>query len=148
MVIEEIGKGSALEKAGLRPGDLLLSWEREGSQGEIRTPFDWIWVRNEQAPRGTVRLRGERDGADHSLRRDPGRRPPGQEPADRRGTAAQGRGRFPRADPVPGTLGGPRLVALPRPGRACVPGRYRLRIEGLNPDRTELLGEYLLDIEP
>ncbi len=26
------------------------------------------------------------------------------------------------------------------------PGSYRLRIEGLSPDRTELLGEYLLDV--
>jgi hypothetical protein len=26
------------------------------------------------------------------------------------------------------------------------PGNYRLRIEGLSPDRTELLGEYLLDV--
>lgn len=28
------------------------------------------------------------------------------------------------------------------------PGRYRLRIEGLSPDRSELLAEYLLDVEP
>lgn len=27
------------------------------------------------------------------------------------------------------------------------PGRYRLRIEGLSPDSTELLGEYLLDVK-
>jgi hypothetical protein len=27
------------------------------------------------------------------------------------------------------------------------PGRYRLRVEGLQPDRTELLGEYLLEVE-
>ncbi|HEX5718902.1 MAG TPA: CHAT domain-containing protein [Thermoanaerobaculia bacterium] len=63
VVFEEVGKGSALETAGLRPGDLVLAWERGGSQGEIRTAFDWLWVKNEQAPRGGVRLRGERDGA-------------------------------------------------------------------------------------
>jgi len=27
------------------------------------------------------------------------------------------------------------------------PGSYRLRIEGLGPDRTELHGEYLLDVK-
>jgi hypothetical protein len=27
------------------------------------------------------------------------------------------------------------------------PGRYRLRIEGLHPDRSELLAEYLLEVE-
>jgi CHAT domain-containing protein/Tfp pilus assembly protein PilF len=71
VVVEEVGKGSALEKAGLRPGDLLLGWERapappanpEGGQGEIRTVFDWLWVTTEQAPRGSVWLRGDRDGS-------------------------------------------------------------------------------------
>src|SRR5215211_3962792 len=70
VVVEEVGKGSALEKAGLRPGDLLLAWERSpdppanpgGGQGEIRTVFDWLWVKTEQAPRGNVRLHGEREG--------------------------------------------------------------------------------------
>src|SRR5215211_3224100 len=68
VVVEEIGKGSALEKGGLLPGDLLLAWERapdppanpEGGHGEIQTVFDWLWVRTEQAPRGAVRFHGER----------------------------------------------------------------------------------------
>lgn len=63
VVLEELPPGGALEKAGLRPGDALVAWSREGSGGEIWTPFDWLWVKTEQAPRGTVRLRGERDGA-------------------------------------------------------------------------------------
>ena len=63
VVLEELAPGGALEKAGLRPGDALVAWSREGSGGEIWTPFDWLWVKTEQAPRGTVRLRGERDGA-------------------------------------------------------------------------------------
>ncbi len=70
VVLEEVGKGSALERAGLRPGDLLAGWERppdppanpQAGAGEIRTVFDWAWVKAEQAPRGTVRLRGEREG--------------------------------------------------------------------------------------
>jgi CHAT domain-containing protein/Tfp pilus assembly protein PilF len=70
VVVEEVGKGSALEKAELRPGDLLFAWERppdppanpQGGKGEIRTAFDWLWVKTEQAPRGTVRLHGERSG--------------------------------------------------------------------------------------
>jgi hypothetical protein len=52
------------------------------------------------------------------------------------------------------------LWAGRRPGRSLLgdagtalsvsglgPGPYRLRIEGLGPDRTELLGEYLLDVK-
>jgi len=31
--------------------------------------------------------------------------------------------------------------------QGLAPGLYRLRIEGLEPDRTELLGEYLLEVE-
>lgn len=70
VVLEKVDKGSALERAGLLAGDLVFDWERlpdppanpEGARGEIRTVFDWLWVKNEQAFRGTVRLRGERDG--------------------------------------------------------------------------------------
>jgi CHAT domain-containing protein/Tfp pilus assembly protein PilF len=69
VVIEEIPKGSALEKAGLQVGDVILSWERlpnppanpEGARGKIESPFDWMWLEIEQAPRGIVRLKGERD---------------------------------------------------------------------------------------
>lgn len=71
VVLEEVSPGAGLERAGLRPGDLVFAWERlpapphnpEGADGEIRTPFDWLRVRAEQAFRGPVRLHAERDGA-------------------------------------------------------------------------------------
>lgn len=66
-MVEGVRPGSALADAGLLPGDHLSVWEREESRGEIRTPFDWSWLKTEQAPRGTVRLRGARDGAAISL---------------------------------------------------------------------------------
>ncbi len=69
VVVEEVDPGSALAKAGLRPGDVLLRWQRpagpsrlEGARGEIGSVFDWQWLKIEQAPRGTVTLDGERDG--------------------------------------------------------------------------------------
>ncbi|MCP4658250.1 MAG: CHAT domain-containing protein [bacterium] len=70
VVVDEVGQGSALEKAGVKAGDVLLSWERpahppadpEGARGEIESVFDWMWLQVEQAPRGTVVLLGEREG--------------------------------------------------------------------------------------
>ena len=67
VVVEEIGAGSALEKAGVRPGDVLYAWERlpnppanpEAAKGEFASPFDWLWFEIEEAPRGVVRLLGE-----------------------------------------------------------------------------------------
>ncbi|MCP4591679.1 MAG: hypothetical protein GY842_13140, partial [bacterium] len=46
VVVEEVAEGSALARAGLQAGDLVLGWERlpappanpEGKQGEIASP--------------------------------------------------------------------------------------------------------------
>lgn len=69
VVVEEVGKGSALAKGGIEPGDVLLSWRRlpsppanpEEAQGDFESVFDWMWVVVEQAPRGTVELIGRHD---------------------------------------------------------------------------------------
>jgi CHAT domain-containing protein/Tfp pilus assembly protein PilF len=70
IVIENVGKGSVAEKAGLKPGDIILSWERaagpadkmETPKGDIATVFDLTWVQVEQAARGPIRLAGKREG--------------------------------------------------------------------------------------
>jgi len=65
VVVEWVGPGSAPGGAGLRPGDRLDAWERpgeEGAGGEFRSPFDWQQMVIGQAPRGAIRLRGEREG--------------------------------------------------------------------------------------
>ncbi|MCP3964588.1 MAG: tetratricopeptide repeat protein [bacterium] len=79
VVVEEITAGSALQKAGLEPDDLLLAWERlpnpatpQGAQGEFYSSFDWQWVEVEQAPRGTVRLSGEHQGQPRVWTVEPG----------------------------------------------------------------------------
>jgi hypothetical protein len=70
LVLEAFGQESILEKSGLQRGDTLLSWEREadppanpvGATGRLESYFDWFWLVEEQAPRGVIRLSGERAG--------------------------------------------------------------------------------------
>jgi CHAT domain-containing protein/Tfp pilus assembly protein PilF len=70
VVVEVVPEGTALYKAGIRPGDILLSWKRlanppanpEPAEGELLSPFDFHHLRLEQAPRGVVEIVGERDG--------------------------------------------------------------------------------------
>ncbi|HZF10842.1 MAG TPA: hypothetical protein VFE33_18800, partial [Thermoanaerobaculia bacterium] len=68
--MEAIRRGNTLSDAGVRPGDVLRSWERlpsppenpEPAAGELSSPFDWDWVVYEQSMRGTLRFVGERQG--------------------------------------------------------------------------------------
>ncbi len=70
VVVEEVAKGSAAEKAGLQPGDIITAWEvgsrpsanPEKDKGAIGSVFDFWWVEWEQGPRGSVKLLGERSG--------------------------------------------------------------------------------------
>ncbi len=70
VVVEEVGEGSALAKAGVKPEDVLLSWRRlrsppanpEEARGRFESAFDWKWLVVEQAPRGVVEFMGRRNG--------------------------------------------------------------------------------------
>ncbi|HEX3526936.1 MAG TPA: CHAT domain-containing protein [Thermoanaerobaculia bacterium] len=70
VVVETVATASALEKAGAREGDVFRAWTRlanppanpEPASGTLESPFDWQWLKIEQAPRGPVELRGERQG--------------------------------------------------------------------------------------
>ncbi|HWN41233.1 MAG TPA: CHAT domain-containing tetratricopeptide repeat protein [Thermoanaerobaculia bacterium] len=66
VIVETIGKGSALERAGVQLGDTLLSWKQKIGQdeeiGTLHSPFDWIWLEIERAPRGKLQLFGKRNG--------------------------------------------------------------------------------------
>lgn len=81
IVVEEVATGFAGEKAGIRPGDLLLSWVRAAAapanpveaRGDIGSPFDFADTELEQAPRGVLQLIGMRGGERYSLVVPPGR---------------------------------------------------------------------------
>jgi CHAT domain-containing protein/Tfp pilus assembly protein PilF len=70
VVVEDLAPASAGERAGIRPGDLIVGWSRAtaaagGSSGagrdrRIETPFDLLEVEGEEAPRGAVTLTGLR----------------------------------------------------------------------------------------
>ena len=70
VVVEEVRAGFAAEKAGIEPGDLLLSWQRsasppanpESARGDFLSPFDLLAVELEQAPRGQLRVSARRAG--------------------------------------------------------------------------------------
>ena len=130
IVLEEVGRGSALEGAGLRPGDLLFAWERspdppanpEGGKGEIRTVFDWMWVRTEQAPRGALRLQGERNGAAISFEVPKGIWDARARPwmtADLLQTYTEGRRRVEAGDLEGGIALWDRLLQAGEPGLRC-----------------------------
>lgn len=78
--VEAVAESSAGERAGLGPGDVLIGWEclPSGSgdapeSGLFRTPFDWVFLTLEQAPRGTVSLWGFRGGVPLAVDLSPGR---------------------------------------------------------------------------
>jgi tetratricopeptide (TPR) repeat protein len=58
VVLSAPSQGSSAN-AGLLPGDVLTSWHRE-TGGPLRWPSDLAAIESEQAPRGTVVLRGRR----------------------------------------------------------------------------------------
>ncbi|HEX2641878.1 MAG TPA: tetratricopeptide repeat protein, partial [Thermoanaerobaculia bacterium] len=64
LVVERVRRGSAGDRAGLREGDLLLSWRRENggepARGILRSTFDWRALLTEQVPRGAVEIAGRR----------------------------------------------------------------------------------------
>src|SRR4051794_32208067 len=58
LVIEKIEKDSAIDKAGVQVGDVLVSWRHEGDLTEVplNSNFDWLWLEVEVAPRGPLTL--------------------------------------------------------------------------------------------
>jgi CHAT domain-containing protein/Tfp pilus assembly protein PilF len=58
LVVESLVARFEGEKAGIKPGDVLLKWSGNGKNGEFDSPFDLLFTRLEQASRGTVEVEG------------------------------------------------------------------------------------------
>src|SRR2546430_1497482 len=57
VVVERVEQAEEAEVAGVQVGDQIVEWSRAGSSGRIESPFDWVEMLTEEAPRGTVTLR-------------------------------------------------------------------------------------------
>ncbi|HEX2222811.1 MAG TPA: hypothetical protein VHN15_01250, partial [Thermoanaerobaculia bacterium] len=73
LMVEEVRPGTAGQKAGLLPGDILVSWRRGPAAeaalpvaGELALPFDLAEVFLEQMPRAEVTLLGRRGAEERS----------------------------------------------------------------------------------
>ena len=70
VAVDEVHGGFGGEQAGLKPGDVLLRWERAANppvnpapaRGEFHSQFDFVEVELEQAPRGALTFEVARDG--------------------------------------------------------------------------------------
>lgn len=71
VVVEKVERNSEAEKAGLREGDVILSWSRGDQQEKVESPFDIAWLDIEQRPRGVVTVQGFRDGQVRSWKLSP-----------------------------------------------------------------------------
>ena len=60
IVVESVTRYSEAERAGIREGDILLSWERSDRKGNIESPFDLFMIELREAPQGPVTLAGLR----------------------------------------------------------------------------------------
>jgi hypothetical protein len=60
LVVESLVAHFEAERAGIKPGDILLKWSRNGKGGDLESPFDLWFTRLEQASRGTVEVEGLR----------------------------------------------------------------------------------------
>ena len=66
VIVKSVAPGSAGQRSGLQADDVLTAWERGASAGQssargsLVSPFDLTEIEIEQAPRGTVTLRGRR----------------------------------------------------------------------------------------
>jgi len=60
VVVEDVKKNSAADKAGIRVGDVILRWSRGDANGQVESPFDLIEAEIEQGSRGMIALEGIR----------------------------------------------------------------------------------------
>jgi len=60
VVVEKVVRGNAAEQAGIREGDVLLSWSRGTMNGVFTVPFDAIIIDTQQGAMGGVTIAGLR----------------------------------------------------------------------------------------
>ena len=62
LIVEQVTTNSQAQRAGVRPGDVLLGWKRGSVHGDFQSPFDLAYIFLEQAPRGPITITAIRGG--------------------------------------------------------------------------------------
>jgi CHAT domain-containing protein/Tfp pilus assembly protein PilF len=62
LIVEQVVTNSQAQRAGVRPGDVLLGWKRGSFRGDFQSPFDLAYIFLEQAPRGPITITAVRGG--------------------------------------------------------------------------------------
>jgi CHAT domain-containing protein/Tfp pilus assembly protein PilF len=60
LVVESLVARFEGEKAGIKPGDVLVKWFRNGKGGEFDSPFELLFARLEHGSRGIIEVEGLR----------------------------------------------------------------------------------------
>jgi hypothetical protein len=63
-VVEAVDPNLEGDRAGVREGDILLSWSQGENRGEIHSPFDLSWTETEWKCKGPVTVQGRRGKAE------------------------------------------------------------------------------------
>ena len=68
IVVDQVQAGGGGDVAGLLPGDVLVSWQREETPivkpegGSLKSPFDWMWLEPGETPIDDLNIRIYRAG--------------------------------------------------------------------------------------
>ena len=68
LIVDQVITNSQAQHAGMRPGDLVIGWNRGGLHGDFQSPFDLAYIFLEQAPRGPITITALRRGTPRQWR--------------------------------------------------------------------------------
>jgi CHAT domain-containing protein/tetratricopeptide (TPR) repeat protein len=62
LIVSSVKRNLEADSAGIRSGDILLSWQSHSARGQLESAFDLSIIEVEQAPKGRIHILGLRNG--------------------------------------------------------------------------------------